>query len=99
VLFVYGLLLVRGETVEEDVVLFVYGLLEVLLVIGETIEEVLFVNGLLLVSGETVEEVVPLTGADEVAVVIGALDVLLHPPLPRKVSVSQLRDIKSEMLT
>ena len=49
--------------------------------------EVLFVNGLLLVSGETVEEVVPLTGTEEVAVVIGALDVLVQPPLPRELLV------------
>ena len=63
----------------EVEVLFVKGLL---LVSGETVEEVLFVNGLLLVSGETVEEVVPLTGTDDVAVVIGTLEVLVHPPLP-----------------
>lgn len=49
--------------------------------------EVLFVNGLLLVSGETVEDVVPLTGTEEVAVVIGALDVLMQPPLPGELLV------------
>jgi len=72
----------------------VYGLL---LVSGETVEEVLFVRGLLLVRGETVEEVVPFTGTDEVAVVIGALDVLVHPPLPRRRRLvrHQLRHVRA----